>query len=67
MERTDQQPEQPSPAQLQTNQILSHPATLQTCAADYAARDTTGAAATQHGTTYASAQDGIPRNTSGGR
>jgi hypothetical protein len=45
--------------------IVAEPATPQACAADYASRDQTGQAATQHGTVYASAQDGIPRTTGG--
>jgi hypothetical protein len=36
-ERTDQQPKQPSLAQLQPNGILSQPATVQACQQDYAA------------------------------
>jgi hypothetical protein len=52
--------QQPTPVALQ-------PATPQACAADYAQRDQTGEANTQHGGVYASAQDGIPRTTGGGR
>ncbi len=36
MERTDQPTQQPSPAQPQPNRILSEPATVQACQADYA-------------------------------
>ncbi|MFI1165615.1 hypothetical protein ACH4UM_18870 [Streptomyces sp. NPDC020801] len=49
----------------QPNQIAGQPATVQACTADHARRDQTGQAATQHGTVYASAQDGIPRTTGG--
>ncbi|MFF1483114.1 hypothetical protein ACIGZH_01775 [Streptomyces sp. NPDC058319] len=45
--------------------VLAEPATVRVCAADYAARDQTGAAATQHGAACAAAQDGIPRTTGG--
>ncbi|MYU22927.1 hypothetical protein [Streptomyces sp. SID8352] len=45
--------------------IITEPATVEACAADYAARDHAGEANTQHGTVYASAQDGIPRTTGG--
>ncbi|MBL3669078.1 hypothetical protein JL475_24405 [Streptomyces sp. M2CJ-2] len=45
--------------------LITEPATVEACAADYAARDQTGQAATQHGTVYAAAQDGIPRTTGG--
>ncbi|MGW6210963.1 hypothetical protein [Streptomyces sp. NPDC055109] len=46
--------------------VALQPATPEACAADYAARDQSGQAATQHGCVPASAQDGIPR-TAGGR
>ena len=49
----------------QPNRTIAEPATVQACAADHAKRDQTGAAVTQHGTVYASAQDGIPRTTGG--
>lgn len=45
--------------------IITEPATPQACAADYATRDRTGEANTQHGCVYSSAQDGIPRTTGG--
>ncbi|MGW5736990.1 MULTISPECIES: hypothetical protein [Streptomyces] len=48
------------------NRIIDEPATPEACAADYANRDQTGEADTQHGLVYASAQDGQP-STSGGR
>jgi hypothetical protein len=51
--------------QPQPNAIIAEPATPQACAADYANRDRTGDANTQHGGVYASAQDGIPRSTGG--
>lgn len=46
--------------------VALQPATPEACAADYAARDQSGQAATQQGCVSASAQDGIPR-TAGGR
>ena len=49
----------------QPNQTAGQPATVQACAVDRAKRDQTGAAVTQHGAVYASAQDGIPRTTGG--
>ncbi|MET9142421.1 hypothetical protein [Streptomyces sp. NPDC004042] len=65
MERTDPPDSQPTPAPPPPSHILTEAATVEVCAADYAARDQTGTAATQHGTTYAAAQDGIPRTTGG--
>ncbi|MCF2130145.1 hypothetical protein L1I79_27485 [Strepomyces sp. STD 3.1] len=56
-----------SAQQPQPNRILAEPTTAQACAADYAARDQTGQAATQRGSVPASAQDSIPRTTGGGR
>lgn len=49
----------------QPSRVVAEPATVQACAADRAQRDQTGQAATQHGTVYGSAQDGIPRTTGG--
>lgn len=53
-------------AKQQSLPVALQPATPAACAADYAARDQSGQAATQHGCVSAAAQDGIPR-TAGGR
>lgn len=53
-------------AKPQSVPVALQPATPQACAADYAARDRSGEAATQRGCVTSSAQDGIPR-TNGGR
>jgi hypothetical protein len=49
----------------QSTPVALQPATPQACAADYAARDQTGQAATQRGCVDAAAQDGIHRTTGG--
>ncbi|MFI6530490.1 hypothetical protein [Streptomyces uncialis] len=46
---------------LPESRVATEPATVDRCAADYQARDRTGAAALQHGLLAASAASGQPR------